>query len=336
MDIQNRLKSLAQLRKFISLQTDELMNKVQYAGLKNQWFTQEYVMDALDAIATHYLNEKLLSDWVQPYAFNGDTVSKRVGIIAAGNIPLVSFHDILSVLVSGHQAVIKLSEKDNVLIPFLLKELIKMDARWESKISFEDRWHQIDAVIATGSTNTGRYFEYYFGKYPNIIRKNRHSAAVLMGNESSEELSALATDVFHYYGLGCRNVSMVWLPENYPILTLVDAWKSFERLMMHHAYKNNMDYQRTLLLMNNEPLVDCDFLNIVQSQQLASPISTLHIAHYKEDAEIQNWISSHEHQIQCMVNYPFNGVVMPFGQAQQPSLTDYADGIDTLSFLANL
>lgn len=336
MDIQNRLKSLAQLGKFISLQTDELMSKVHYAGLKNQWFTQEHVLGALDAISKHYLDEKLLSEWVKPYALDRVTAPKRVGIIAAGNIPLVSFHDILCVLVSGHQAVIKLSEKDNVLIPFLLKELIKMDARWESKISFEDRWKQIDAVIATGSSNTGRYFEYYFGKYPNIIRKNRHSAAVLRGNESPEELSALATDVFNYFGLGCRNVSMVWLPEDYPILTLVDAWKEYDALMMHHSYKNNLDYQRTLFLMNNEPLVDCDFLNIVQSQQLASPISTLHIAHYNDDAEIQNWISSHEHQIQCMVNYPFNGVVIPFGEAQQPSLTDYADGIDTLSFLANL
>ena len=336
MDIQKRLKSLAQLGKFIGLQTDELMNKVHYAGLKNQWFTEEHVLGALDAIAKHYLNEQLLQEWVKSYDLKEDVQVKRVGIIAAGNIPLVSFHDILSVLVSGHHAVIKLSDKDNVLIPFLLKELIAIDAGWASKISFEDRWHQIDAVIATGSSNTGRYFEYYFGKYPNIIRKNRHSAAVLRGNESSEELSALAKDVFHYFGLGCRNVSMIWLPENYSILTLVEAWKSYDSLMFHHSYKNNLDYQRTLFLMNNVPLVDCDFLNIVQSQHLSSPISTLHIAHYKDDADIQNWMSVNDYQIQCMVNYTFKGVIIPYGQAQQPSLTDYADGIDTLSFLSSL
>lgn len=335
MNIENRLESLIQLGFYIKARPAALENKVHYASLKNHWFTTEHSWNALEAIAEEMLQADKLRPWVEGYPHN-DGQSKKIGIIAAGNIPLVSFHDILCVLVSGHKALIKLSEKDNVLIPHLLEELIRIEPNWKNHISFEGRWTNFDAVIATGSNNTGRYFEHYFGKYPHIIRKNRHSFAVISGHETDADLLSLGHDVFDYFGLGCRNVSLLWIPKTYDIRPMLKVWAQFDELMMHNTYKNNLDYQRTLYLMNGVPLVDCDFVNMVDNFNPASPVSCLHLARYEHVDEIKLWITEHEDSLQCMVNFPGYPNSVGFGEAQHPGLSDYADGIDTMAFLANL
>jgi hypothetical protein len=335
MNIENRLESLIQLGFYIKARPAALENKVHYASLKNHWFTPEHSWSALEAIAEEMLNADKLRSWVEGYALN-KIQSKNIGIIAAGNIPLVSFHDVLSVLVSGHCALIKLSEKDNVLMPHLMEELIRIQPEWERFISFQERWSKFDAVIATGSNNTGRYFEHYFGKYPHIIRKNRHSFAVISGNETDVDLLSLGHDVFDYFGLGCRNVSLLWIPKEFDIRPLLKVWAPFEELMMHNTYKNNLDYQRTLYLMNSIPLVDCDFVNMVDNFTPASPVSCLHLARYESIDEIKTWVAEHELSLQCMVNFPGYPNSVGFGEAQRPSLFDYADGIDTMNFLISL
>lgn len=335
MNLQNRIHSFTQLGFYIKSRPEELEQKVRFAGIKNHWFTAENCFNALEAIANLMLEQEKLESWIKSYPeMTGEP--KIIGIIAAGNIPLVSFHDILCVLMSGNIALIKLSEKDNVLPLHLLNVLKTIAPEWENFIHFEDRWAKFDAVIATGSNNTGRYFEQYFGKYPHIIRKNRHSIAVLTGNESEEELLLLGKDAFDYFGLGCRNVSMLWLPENYDFRILIEAWKPFQNLMMHNTYKNNLDYQRTLYLMSNTPLIDCDFVNMVPHASPASPVSCLHFQHYQDVEEVRTWANEHVDEIQCIINLSGFTNSFGFGEAQHPGLMDYADGIDTVAFLQNL
>jgi hypothetical protein len=335
MNIENRLDSLIQLGFYIQARPEALESKVQEAALKNHWFTPEHSWKALQAIADQLLHPEKIRSWAFSYQLS-EQPPRQVGIIAAGNIPLVSFHDVLCVLVAGHKALIKRSEKDAVLLPHLMMALQQIEPAWKSFIDFQDRWTNFDAVIATGSNNTGRYFEHYFGKYPHIIRKNRHSIAVLKGDESEETLARLGQDVFDYFGLGCRNVSLIWLPEDYDIRPLLKVWAPYEALMMHHTYKNNLDYQRTLYLMNTVPLVDCDFLNMVDATAPASPISCLHLARYSNPENIRSWIDQHSEALQCIVNFEGYANSVGAGEAQQPGLTDYADGIDTMAFLQQL
>ena len=333
--MQAHLLCFGQLGEYLLSKPDELNSLVVEAGIRNQWFTEDNVWLALNDIANTFLRKDSLHVWLGKYG-PAQSEGKKVGIIAAGNIPLVSFHDILCVLASGHKAIIKLSDRDKILIPHLLGKLSVMDAYWNGRFAFEDRFHQIDAIIATGGNNTGRYFEYYFGKYPHIIRKNRHSAAVLTGRESLDELRLLGKDVFQYFGLGCRNVSLLWLPAGYDIQIFNEVWKDYGSLMHHHGYRNNLDYQRTIYLMNGVPMADIDFVNMVESKEISSPIASLHIAYYSSIDEVNAWMQQHQEQIQCMVNHPFNGVLIPFGAVQSPSLTDYADGIDTMKWLGEL
>lgn len=335
MEIHIRLESLISLGKYIKEYPESLQGAVRLAGIKNHWFTQENVERSLQAIADKMLDENKLNNWIQAYDLQNIT-SRNIGIIAAGNIPLVSFHDILCVLVSGHHLLLKTSERDQVLIPHLLQKLIEIQPAWAEKISIDQRWKDQDAVIATGSNNSGRYFEYYFGQKSHIIRKNRHSIAVLTGNETSEELYRLGKDVFEYFGLGCRNVSMIWIPKNYHFDQLIEAWKPFQELMNFASYKNNLDYQRTIYLMNNTPIVDCDFVNLIDIKNISSPISCVNLAYYEDPSEISSWLEQHDEQIQCVVNFDTFSRSTDFGQAQEPELEDYADGIDTISFLQGL
>jgi hypothetical protein len=335
IQMQTPLLSFQQLGDYILSKPGDLKALVAEAGIRNQWFTEENVWLALNDIAHSFLRQDLLQVWLSNYHFD-HIQTKRVGIIAAGNIPLVSFHDVLCVLASGHQAVIKLSDKDKVLMPHLLNKLAEFDSRWNDRFSFEDRFQRINAIIATGGNNTGRYFEYYFGKYPHIIRKNRHAAAVIKGNESADELRLLGKDVFQYFGLGCRNVSLLWLPVGYDFQIFNEAWKDYSSIMHHHGYRNNLDYQRTIYLINSIPLADIDFVNMVESKEISSPIASLHIAYYQSIEEVNVWIDKHQEQIQCMVNHPFKDKLIPYGEAQTPSLSDYADGIDTIQFLIDL
>jgi hypothetical protein len=253
----------------------------------------------------------------------------------AGNIPLVGFHDLLCVLISGHMAQIKLSSKDSKLPSYIIKHLLWLEPGFEKNISVtEGKLHDFDAVIATGSDNSARYFHQYFGKYPNIIRKNRTSVAVLSGNESTQELSQLGEDVFSYFGLGCRNVSKIYAPVGYDFTLLLDAWQGFHDIIHHHKYSNNYDYQKSILLVNRLPFLDNGFVLLQENERLVSPISVVYTESYTTPKNLHEKLSAIREKIQCITG---NGdSFIPFGQAQYPSLGDYADQIDTLKFLSEL
>ncbi|MCO5247957.1 MAG: acyl-CoA reductase [Chitinophagales bacterium] len=335
MEIKDRIESFTILGDFLIEFPENLADTIHIASVKNHWFTKDNIQRAIQAIAEKMLNEEKLQQWIANYNLKQDSV-KNIGVIAAGNIPLVSFHDILSVLISGHRLFLKTSEKDRVLPTFLLQKLISIHPQWKDKIVIDQRWSEIDAVIATGSNNSGRYFEYYFGSNPHIIRENRHAVAVLHGNETHDQLFALGKDVFEYFGLGCRNVSLLWLPKGYQFDQLIEAWKPFADYMFHHSYKNNLDYQRTILLMNNAPIVDCDFINMTDKCAISAPISCLNLAYYEDVAEVQTWLEQNDEEIQCAVNFKNFDRNVDFGIAQEPELTDYADGVDTMQFLSSL
>jgi hypothetical protein len=335
MELINRVESFIKLGNYITEDSEELQSIICLTGIKNHWFTKDNCYLAMNAITQTMLNEEKLKNWLQVYNLE-NVKTKSVGIIAAGNIPLVSFHDVLCVLISGQKLYLKTSDRDNVLLPHFLDKLISFDAEWANNIFIDQRWTKMDAVIATGSNNSGRYFEYYFGKNPHIIRKNRHSIAVLNGNESEEELYQLGLDVFEYFGLGCRNVSMIWIPKDYKYETLLKAWKPFEKLMMFHSYKNNLDYQRTIYLMNGTTIVDCDFVNLIEVKAISSAISCVNLVHYENTTEIIDWLKIHDEEIQCVVNFDQFERNVSFGEAQAPELNDYADGIDTMQFLIEL
>ena len=252
----------------------------------------------------------------------------------AGNLPLVGFHDFLSVFVAGHKALIRFSSKDDKLFSFVLKNLVKISP--ESKEYFEttERLQGFDAVIATGSSNTGRYFEHYFGKYPNIIRKNRSSVAVLDGNETIEELKSLGEDVFTYFGMGCRNVSKLYVPKDYDFPHLLDNWAHYQPLTNHNKYKNNYDYNRSILLLNRTQHFASDYIMLMENENMTSPVSILYYEFYDNEKDWRNKLKENAEQIQCSVGKAEG--LLPFGTAQNPQLNDYADGIDTMQFLSNL
>jgi hypothetical protein len=248
----------------------------------------------------------------------------------AGNIPLVGFHDFLCTFISGHQSVVKCSEKDPWLFPLLVRQLIAIDARAEALVTMADRLNDVDAIVATGSNNTARYFEAYFGHKPHIIRRNRSGLAVLSGEESREDLLALGKDVFTYFGLGCRNVSSLWVPVGYDFTPLLEAMYEYREIVLHSKYKNNFDYQLTIAIMNNRFYMSNDSIVLIENESPFSPISQLHYQYYTDHAEVKKKID--ENKIQCIVGKGF----IPFGKAQQPSLTDFPDGVDTMDFLKKL
>ncbi len=252
----------------------------------------------------------------------------------AGNIPLVGFHDLLCILLSGHQLVAKLSSSDSVLMKFIKDSLIEIDPAFSEKIFFEERLNNVDAVIATGSDNTSRYFEYYFRNIPHIIRKNRTSCAIILGEESSEEFSVLGKDIFSYFGLGCRNVSKVYIPENFDFIPMLKSLDSYQPIINHHKYANNYDYQKSILLINQIHFYDTGFLLLTKNENMVSPISTIYYESYKDQGDLNTKLKLNEEKIQCIVSARgwFNQSI-PFGEAQFPAVDDYADGIDTLAFL---
>jgi len=251
----------------------------------------------------------------------------------AGNIPLVGFHDFLSVLITGNKVLAKLSSNDTVLLPFLAKKLIEIEPGFAELIEFtEERLSNFDAVIATGSNNTARYFEYYFGKYPSIIRKNRNSVAILTGNETPEQLDALAEDIFRYFGLGCRNVSKLFLPKDYNFDPFFNAMYGWKEIINNNKYINNYDYNKAVYLMSNIELLDNEFLLLKEDNGFSSPISVVFYQYYESEDELRKYLSENKEHIQAIVSEKD----IPFGAAQKPQLWDYADGVDTVSFLLNL
>jgi hypothetical protein len=335
MDSQKRIKSLIELGRYLS--ETPLTDIVYRANGKNNWFTVDNVMNSLHAIGTQFLDETKLLNWLSGYDL-AKTTSQKVGVVMAGNIPAVGFHDALCVLAAGHKLMAKLSADDTVLMSFLLDKLIEIEPEWANYVQIVERMNDADAVIATGSDNTARYFDYYFAKKPHIIRRNRTSVGVLNGQESSDELAQLGNDVLQYFGLGCRNVSKVYVPVGYEFSPFYESIESLSSIYCnHHKYFNNYEYNRSVLLVNREVHFDNGFLMLRPSQTLVSPISVLFYEEYESTAQLNALIDAQVDKIQCVVSQ--NGWVansLPFGQAQTPSLTDYADGVDTMEFLVGL
>lgn len=308
---------------------------IQLSQSHNGWFTQEQVLYAIQSWADA-LTQTNIEKWLAPYQLENIT-PKKVALILAGNIPLVGFHDFLSVLIAGHQALVKTSSNDSHLLPFISKYLVAVEPRLSDFIFIsEGRLEGFDAVIATGSNNTSRYFEYYFKDKPSIIRKNRNSVAVLTGKEGKDELIALGEDIFRYFGLGCRNVSKLFVPEGYDFTPFFEAVFEYRDIINYEKYANNYDYNKAVFLMSNYKILDNGFLTIKEEASYSSPISSIFYEYYSDLDVVQQRLASEEDRIQCIVGNKDVAGAIPFGTSQRPALWDYADNVDTLSFLSGL
>ena len=306
------------------------------AEQQNSWFTQHNLTFARNTWATT-LSEANIKRWLSAYKLSEPQNIKKILLIMAGNIPLVGFHDLLCVWVSGHKAVVKLSSEDKLLLPFIVEQLRDLIPEWAEAVTFSDgKVTDFDAVIATGSNNTARYFEYYFGKKPHIIRKNRNSVAVLTGKETQEELTALGKDIFQYYGLGCRSVSKLFVPENYSFDAFFQAIYAYRDIINEQKYANNYDYNKAVYLMSLYKLLENGFLILKEDKSYASPIATLFYEYYTDTEALKKQLITDTEQIQCIVAKGLLPDEIAFGNTQIPQLWEYADNVDTLKFLSNL
>jgi len=318
---------------------EPLLKAAERASRKNSWFTDEQVRYALNSLG-QALRTESLKNWLAPY---GDrilqsAVVKNVGVVMAGNIPAVGFHDFLCVLISGHRLIVKLSASDHILIPAMADILTGYLPEWHKYVAFTDgKLEKFDAVIATGSTNTSRYFEYYFGKYPHIIRRNRNSIAILSGNENIPELEGLAGDIMLFFGMGCRSVSKIYVPFGYDFSRLVRALERYGHYADHNKYRNNYDYRRSIFQAGNVPFLDAGVLLLREEREISSPIAVLHYEYYQDPEPLINSVREKERLIQCVIS----ATALPFrsadpGEAQRPALWDYADQVDTMEFLLSI
>lgn len=338
MVLSERIDALGHLQRiFKDLNTNPDHEIYSTTVAKNPWFIPSFVQSSLHQIELNYLDTSLISQWLSGYQLE-ENPAMRIGIVCAGNIPLVCFHDFLCVFLTGNISVLKLSDKDSVLLPYIFRNWISICPEVAKYFEFVERMTSVDAIIATGSDNSATYFEYYFGKYPNIIRKNRTSIGILSGNESEEELAQLGTDVFQYFGQGCRNISKIYIPENYSFERLKAAWKAYDFIMDHNKYKNNFDYNYTLYLMNKIPHTANSNIIFTESKSLHSRIGVMHYEYYQDLNVLETELRSISAQIQCiMCNQPIQGhLVFPLGSGQKPKLDDFADGVDTIRFLQSL
>ena len=311
-----------------------LQDAISLAQHKNGWFTKENVDFALRSWGD-LLKEQQLSNWLSHYNFKPNK-AKTIGLIMAGNIPLVGFHDLICVLLSGHKAILKLSSQDTALILFIRSYILHNEPLLKDYIVVaNDRMKDFDAIIATGSNNTSRYFEYYFKKVPRIIRRNRNSVAVLTGNETTQQLEALGNDIFQYYGLGCRSVSKIFVPREFHLETLFKALYPYHPIINHKKYENNYDYNKAVYLMSEFKILDNGFLILKEDQSYASPIASLFYEYYDDAAALKQRLRSDADQLQCVVSSKFIADELAFGTTQNPKLSDYADGVDTLAFLTS-
>src|SRR5690554_6778455 len=337
MSLQKRITAFSTLGGRInSLSDEEFLSLAKQVENNNNWFTPEQTKSALNGIS-RFLDEDTLTQWLQPYVISDDVPAKSVGLLMAGNIPAVGFHDFMCVLLSGHAVHAKLSSSDQILIKWLAKELISIDPGFGPKIRFEEMLKGKDAYIATGSDNSARYFEYYFGKYPHIIRKNRTSVGILDGKESTADFRKLGQDIFQYFGLGCRNVSKLYLQNRSQLQDFLHAIEGFHFLTSHHKYLNNYEYNKAVYLVNSEPHLDNGFLLMKESSLLVSPISVLYFETVTDHEDLHRKIQNQKSKIQCIVSregwYPKS---VGFGKSQLPEVSDYADHIDTMRFLVQL
>ncbi len=319
----------------LSQAESELFNALKRASAANPWFTEENCRCALNNISC-MIKESNLKKWLEAYKIPDNKSPITIAVIMAGNIPVVGFHDMLCVLISGNRFTGKMASSDDLLPKALAGVLVEIENRWEEFIKFEDSIiKDFDAVIATGSDNSSRYFDFYFGKYPNIIRKNRTSLAVLFGEESHDEIEALGDDIFWYFGLGCRNVTQIFVPENFNIKELFPAWAKWQAVVNHNKYANNYEYYKSIFLVNGENHFDTGYLLIKPDDKPVSPIGVLHYKFYNSQDDLNAHILKYKDVIQCVstnVKMNIQGVsVVPLGKAQMPFLWDYPDRIDTLS-----
>lgn len=343
LKLQERLDLLAELGHYLRSGGDaDLETAIQQSSAENQWFTDEHIRSALNAIAEQFLDRDALASWAAQYPMaDPGYPEKTIGLIMAGNIPLVGFHDWLCVFVAGQQAKVKLSDKDKRLLPLLVQKMgqwRKDSWAYTAFLSETDFLKEFDAVIATGSNNTARYFEQYFAKYPHIIRRNRNSIAVLTGNETATELYALGRDIFSYFGLGCRNVSKLYVPQGYDFDSLLEALHEYREIIHHNKYKNNFDYNFTLFIINNIPHKNNGCLLLKEDTALQARIASLHYEYYNNLEELDAALIVRKADIQCIVSQVAlpQMSVLPLGKSQEPGLSDYADGIDVMEFLSAL
>ena len=332
-NVQHRIAAWRQvgekIKETYSKEKDELSLLVQG---ENPWFTSDNIEAAILGV-TYFLDTGKLEEWLKSYNLENQT-QKVIGLVMAGNIPMVGFHDLFCTLLAGCRAQVKLSSDDSVLMKWLI-DLIIAEETFKDSIELVPQLKGMDAVIATGSDNTARYFDYYFGKYPNIIRKNRTGVAILSGNESAHELHELGKDIFQYFGLGCRNVSKLFVPQGYDFTHLFGALKSFDNVMHFSKYSNNYDYQKAILLVNHEEHLDTGFCLFKESTALVSPISVIYFEYYENQDSLTEILKEKREKIQCVLGNTHRDSIA-FGKAQRPEVWDYADGIDTMKFLSEL
>ena len=349
MKLKDRINCFIKLGEFLS-QLDQdspdflldkleiLKSKIKEAEISNNWFTEESVLNSLKALSGQ-LSEESFDAWITPYNLSEFENNKKVLLVMAGNIPLVGFHDFVSVIISGNKAVVKLSSNDKVLFPFVWEVMSEICPDLSDKLEYIDdiKERKFDAVIATGSDDSAKYFEYYFKNIRRIIRKNRRSIAILNGEESNQELQGLADDVFLYFGLGCRSVSKVFLPKGYNLDKLFDVFFPFKEIVNHKKYGNNYDYNKAIFLMGGHKLTENGFLLMKEDSSLQSPVSMLFYEFYEDLEIVKDYIDENSELLQCVVSK--ENLVKKnthFGETQKPQLWDYADNIDTIEFLTTL
>lgn len=352
MTVEKRIKAFAKLGDFLSqfqpvgivkndtavmndVFFDPFSQQVNRAYEFNGWFTKDNVLTAFSKWGK-ILNYNNLNDWTSQYDLN-PTKALNIGVIMAGNIPLVGFHDFLSVLISGHHITAKQSSSDSYFLPLIAKYLECVEPEFKGRISFtEERLSNLDAVIATGSNNTARYFDYYFGKYPSIIRRNRNSVAILTGDETEQDLINLGEDIFRYFGLGCRSVSKLYVPKGYDFDKFFQAIYKFKEVIYYNKYVNNYDYNKAVYLMSEYKLLENGFLMLKEDESYASPIATMFYEVYTDMQSLEQKLEADKDAIQCIVGKSEQIKMIDFGETQTPQLWDYADDVDTLAFLQNL
>ena len=332
MTLQQRIEVLVELGKYIENNSGEWQQVKQQANRANPWFIPEFIDTASTNIASAFLDRKLLQEWAETYYVAGENPAPiTVGLVMAGNIPMVGFHDMLCIFITGHHQVIKLSAKDDVLVKHLVDKMTEWQSLVKNNISFAETLKGCDAYIATGSNNTSRYFDYYFGKKPNIIRRNRTSVAVLDGSETTDELEMLASDIQQYFGLGCRNVTKLYVPHDYNFEPLLQALKRFDHYNDLHKYRHNYDYQLALLMMGRKLYMTNGSILLHEAEDMFTAVSRVNFEYYSNRDELIETLKN-DKRVQAIISKQ----TVPFGQAQKPSLTDYADGVDTMKFLTSL
>ena len=340
MNLHERIEIMSRLGTHLQGEDEFLDALIHQTEFNNAWFTKENQKRSIQAIATAFLNKESLEKWATQYNFPEKTERKTVGLVLAGNIPLVGFHDILSVFIAGHKSQIKLSDKDRFIFPYLIKLLTQWDKRAAEYFDITERLADFQAVIATGSNNSARYFDAYFGKYPNIIRRNRNAVAILDGTETEEDFLNLGHDVFQYFGLGCRNVAKLYVPTGYDFNPMLEIFhEQYKLLAMHSKYKNNFDYNYALYMLNKIKIWNNGCVILTEDKAIQSRIANLHYEFYEDKVALETSLQDKIDEVQCLVakdgsHYSVSGLrQVVFGEAQRPQLMDYADGVDTMAFL---